>query len=47
MATFSHEVSPYKRRDGTYLIKVRMTQRRKSVRKPTGIYATPDGAATA
>ena len=42
MATFSHEVSPYKRRDGTYLVKVRMTQRRKTVRKPTGIYATPD-----
>lgn len=42
MATFSIEVSPYRRRDGTHLVKVRMTQRRKTVRKPTGIYATPD-----
>lgn len=42
MATFTHEVSPYKRRDGTYLIKVRMTHNRKTIRKPTGIYARAD-----
>lgn len=42
MATFSPDVSPYKRRDGTYLIKVRITQNRKTIRKPLGIYATTD-----
>ena len=42
MATFSPEVSPYKRRDGTYLIKVRLTHNRKTMRKPLGIYATAD-----
>ncbi len=42
MATFNYEVSPYKRRDGTYLVKVRMTHHRCSVRKPTGIYATAE-----
>lgn len=42
MATFSFEVSPYRRRDGTYLVKIRMTHRRKVVRKPSGIYATSE-----
>lgn len=40
MATFSHEVSPYRRKDGTYLVKIRMTHRRRTLRKPSGIYAT-------
>ena len=42
MATFSFEVSPYRRRDGTYLVKIRMTHRRKVIRKPSGIYATAE-----
>lgn len=40
MATFTHEVSPYRRKDGTFLIKIRMTHRRRTLRKPSGIYAT-------
>lgn len=40
MPTFTHEVSPYKRRDGTYLIKYRVTHNRKTLRKPSGIYAS-------
>ena len=40
MPTFSHEVSPYRRKDGTYLVKVRMIHNRRTIRKPTGIYAT-------
>ena len=42
MATFTHEVSPYRRKDGTYLIKIRIIHNRKTLRKPTGIYATAD-----
>lgn len=42
MATITHEVSPYKRRDGTWLVKVRIIHNRKTIRKPTGIYATAD-----
>ena len=42
MATFTHEVSPYRRKDGTYLIKIRINHNRKTLRKPTGIYATAD-----
>lgn len=42
MTTFTDEVSPYKRRDGTYLVKVRITHNRKTLRKPTGIYARAD-----
>lgn len=40
MATFSYEVSPYRRGDGTFNVKVRMIHRRKTVRHPSGIYAT-------
>ena len=39
MATFNYEVSPYRKGDGTRLVKVRMTHRRKTIRKPLGIYA--------
>lgn len=42
MATFTHEVSPYRRKDGTYLIKIRIIHNRKTLRKPTGIYATAE-----
>ena len=42
MATFTHEVSPYRRKDGTYLIKIRINHNRKTLRKPTGIYATAE-----
>ena len=38
MATFSYEVSPYKRADGTHLIKIRMIHNRKTIRKPSTIY---------
>lgn len=40
MATFTWEISPYRRKDGTWLVKVRINHRRKTIRKPTGIYAT-------
>lgn len=40
MPTFTHELSPYKRRDGTCLVKVRIIHNRKTIRKPLGIYAT-------
>lgn len=36
--TFSYEVSPYKRTDGTHLIKIRMIHNREIVRKPSTIY---------
>lgn len=42
MTTFAAEVSAYKRRDNTYLIKVRMTHNRQTIRKPLSIYATAD-----
>lgn len=42
MATFTHEVSPYKRRDNTYLIKIRIIQGRQTLRKSSGICATPE-----
>lgn len=42
MATFSHEVSPYRRRDGTYLIKIRMIHNGTTLRKPSGVYARAD-----
>ena len=42
MATFSHEVSPYRRRDGTYLIKIRMIHNGTTLRKPSGVYARSD-----
>lgn len=42
MATFSFDVSPYRRRDGTYQIKIRMTHNRRTLRKATGIYARAD-----
>lgn len=38
MATFVYEVSPYRRKDGTYLVKIRMTHNREVVRKPSTIY---------
>ena len=38
MATFTHEVSPYRRKDGTY----RINHNRKTLRKPTGIYIRRD-----
>ena len=42
MATFTHEVSPYRRKDGTYLIKIRINHNRRTLRKPTGIYIRRD-----
>lgn len=42
MATITHEVSDYRRRDGTYLIKARIIHNRKTIRKPLGIYATAE-----
>lgn len=42
MATFTHEVSPYRRKDGTYLIKLRIIHNRKTLRKPTDIYIRRD-----
>lgn len=42
MATFSYEVSPYRRADGTHLIKIRMIHSREVVRKPSTIYVTRD-----
>ena len=42
MTTFAYEVSPFRRQDGTHLIKIRMTHRRKVVRKQTPIYVTRD-----
>ena len=38
MATFSYEVSPYRRADGTHLIKIRMIHNREVVRKPSSVY---------
>lgn len=40
MATFSYEVSAYRKADGTRLVKVRVNHRRKTLRKPLGIYAS-------
>ena len=40
MATFNYEVSPYRKADGTRLVKVRINHRRKTLRKPLGIYAS-------
>lgn len=42
MATFAHEVSPYRKKDGTYAIKTRLIHNRRTLRKPTGIYARAD-----
>lgn len=42
MTTFSHEVSPYRRKDGTYLIKFRIIHNRRTLRKPSGIYASSE-----
>ena len=42
MTTFAYEVSSFRRQDGTHLIKLRMTHRRKVVRKQTPIYVTRD-----
>ncbi len=42
MATFAYEVSPYRRKDGTYLIKVRMIHNRRVIRKPTSVYVRSD-----
>ena len=42
MATFSFEVSPYKRRDGTYLVKYRIIHNGVTLRKPSGVYARAD-----
>lgn len=36
--TFAYEVSGYRRKDGTYLIKIRMIHNREVVRKPSSIY---------
>ena len=38
MTTFAYEVSGFRRQDGTHLVKIRMTHRRKVVRKQTPIY---------
>jgi integrase len=40
MTTFAYEVSGFRRQDGTHLVKIRMTHRRKVVRKQTPIYVT-------
>ena len=40
MTTFAYEVSGFRRKDGTHLVKIRMTHRRKVVRKPTPVYVT-------
>ena len=45
MATFNYEVSAYRKADGTRLVKVRINHRRKTLRKPLGIYAS-DGQLT-
>ena len=42
MTTFAYEVSGFRRQDGTHLVKIRMTHRRKVVRKQTPIYVTRD-----
>ena len=42
MTTFAYEVSGFRRQDGTHLIKIRMTHRRKVIRKQTPIYVTRD-----
>ena len=42
MTTFAYEVSGFRRKDGTHLVKIRMTHRRKVVRKQTPIYVTRD-----
>jgi integrase len=42
MTTFAYEVSGFRRKDGTHLVKIRMTHRRKVVRKPTPVYVTRD-----
>lgn len=36
--TFSYDVSSYKRADGMYLVKIRMTHNRVSLRKPSKVY---------
>lgn len=40
MATINYEVSAYRKADGTRLVKARVTHRRKTIRKPLGIYAS-------
>lgn len=40
MTTFAYEVSGFRRQDGTHLVKIRMTHRRKAIRKQTPIYVT-------
>lgn len=38
--TFSYDVPPYRRRDGTYNVKIRMIHNREVVRKPSTIFVT-------
>lgn len=45
MATFNYEVSPYRKGDGTRVVKIRMTHRRHVIRKSAGIYCS-DGQLT-
>ena len=40
MTTFAYEVSGFRRQDGTHLVKIRMTHRRKVIRKQTPIYVS-------
>lgn len=38
MATFTYDISPYRRKDGTYQVRIRMIHNREVLRKPTTIY---------
>ena len=40
--TFKYEVSPYKRKDGMLLIKIRMIHNKEVVRKSSSIYVSKD-----
>jgi integrase len=42
MATFTYDISDYRRKDGTYQVRIRMIHNRTVIRKPTSVYVSKE-----
>ena len=42
MATFTYDISDYRRKDGTYQVRIRMIHNRTVIRKPTTVYVSKE-----